>query len=718
MTEPPESPLGIHLPAAVADLLDIALNLRWAWDERSVDLFRRIDADVWERTEHNPILILQGASQERLQALAADPGYVSDVGVVADDLRRYMTEPRWYQSRAGLPPSIAYFSPEFAVTETLPIYSGGLGVLAGDHLKTASDLGVPITGVGLFYAQGYFRQSLDPSGWQQEHYPTNDPTRLPLTPALDAAGDPLFVSIDLAGVPVALRLWCAQVGRVPMWLLDSNVEQNGPDERSITDRLYRSEMEHRLRQEIVLGMGGYYALDALAALPEVYHLNEGHAGFVALERIRRLVVDDGLSFPEAIDAARPGLIFTTHTPVPAGIDMFSRDLMERYFSSFAHQCGIPFDQLMAIGQANPNDYWSPFNMAVMALRLAGAANGVSRLHGEVSRRMFSHLWPGAPVDEVPISYVTNGIHPLTWEGPDSRSFLDRHLGNGWNEGALPKEAWERLREVPDEEFWELRESTRSRLVRLVRERVRRQLVARGVEDVGWVDELFEPYALTLGFARRFAEYKRATLILTDLDRLQRILESGPVQIVFAGKAHPRDDGGKELIRRVANLSNDPRFRTRVAFLEDYDIALAQQLFQGVDAWLNNPRRPLEACGTSGMKAAYNGAPNVSILDGWWDECHDHTNGWAIGGRDEYTDPWAQDEADARALYETLENGVMPSFYERDEAGIPRRWVARMKANFVTLGPFVGSGRMLRDYVDKLYAPAGRPRGGALPVEQP
>ncbi|MGH2721678.1 MAG: alpha-glucan family phosphorylase, partial [Actinomycetota bacterium] len=442
------------------------------------------------------------------------------------------------------------------------------------------------------------------------------------------------------------------------------------------------------------------------------------AGFVALERIRRLVVDDGLSFPEAIDTARPGLIFTTHTPVPAGIDMFSRELMERYFSSFAEQCGIPFDQLMAIGQANPNDFWSPFNMAVMALRLAGAANGVSRLHGDVSRRMFSHLWPGVPIEEVPIGYVTNGIHPLTWEGPDSRSFLDRHLGNGWTDGALPREAWERLRDVPDEEFWQLRESTRPRLVKLVRDRVRRQLIARGVEDVGWVDELFEPYALTFGFARRFAEYKRATLILSDLDRLHRILESGPVQIVFAGKAHPRDDGGKELIRRVANLSNDPRFRTRVVFLEDYDIALARQLFQGVDAWLNNPRRPLEACGTSGMKAAYNGAPNVSILDGWWDECHDHTNGWAIGGRDELTDPWAQDEADARALYETIERDVMPSFYERDEAGIPRRWVARVKANFATLGPFVGSGRMLRDYVDTLYAPAGRARDGVLPVEQP
>jgi glycogen phosphorylase len=716
VTEPPQGPLALRLPPAIAGLLDIALNLRWAWDERSAELFRRLDRDAWEKTEHNPVLVLATGSEERFAQLAGDPGFVAEVEAVAEDLRRYTVEPRWYQSRPDLPSSIAYFSPEFAVTETLPIYSGGLGVLAGDHLKTASDLGVPMLAVGLLYWQGYFRQSLDPGGWQQEQYPTNDPLRLPLTPALRPGGDPLLVTMDLAGRPTALRLWKAQVGRVPLWLLDSAVESNGPEERAITDRLYRSEMEHRLRQEIVLGVGGCIALDALGARPEVYHLNEGHAGFLALERIRRLVVEEGLSFAEAIDAARPGLIFTTHTPVPAGIDMFSRELMERYFASFAEQCGIPFDQLVAIGQANPSDYWSPFNMAVMALRLSGAANGVSRLHGAVSRRMFHHLWPGTPVDEVPITSVTNGVHPATWVGPDTRSFLDRHLGTGWNEGALGHDAWERLRDVPDEELWSLREKARPRLVKLVRARVRRQLLARGIEDVAWVDELFEPYALTIGFARRFAEYKRATLLLTDLDRLHHILESGPAQIVFAGKAHPRDDGGKELIRRVVNLSADPRLRTRLAFVEDYDLALARQLFQGVDGWLNTPRRPLEACGTSGMKAALNGALNVSILDGWWDELYDGTNGWAIGGREDISDPWTQDEADARDLYEVLEGEVLPAFYDRDDVGIPRRWIERMKSSLATLGPEVGSGRMLRDYVDQLYAPAGRSRGGVLPVE--
>ncbi|HEY8201334.1 MAG TPA: alpha-glucan family phosphorylase, partial [Actinomycetota bacterium] len=527
MIEPPQRPIASRLPSPVARLLDIALNLRWAWDGRSAELFRRVDPDAWEETEHNPVLVLGIVSEERLAQLAGDPAFVAEIEAVVEDLRRYTTGPRWYQSRSDLPSSIAYFSPEFAVTETLPIYSGGLGVLAGDHLKTASDLGVPMLGVGLLYWQGYFRQSLDPSGWQQERYPTNDPARLPLTPALLPGGDPLIVTMDLAGTPTALRLWKVQVGRVPLWLLDSGVESNGPDERSITDRLYRSEMEHRLRQEIVLGVGGCVALDALGLRPEVYHLNEGHAGFLALERIRRLVVEEGHSFAEAVDAARPGLIFTTHTPVPAGIDMFSRELMQRYFASFAEQCSISFDQLMAIGQANPGDYWSPFNMAVMALRLAGAANGVSRLHGVVSRRMFSHLWPGMPVDDVPITSVTNGVHPATWVGPSTRSFLDRHLGTGWNEGALGNDAWERLQDVPDEELWALREENRPRLVALVRARVRRQLIARGFEDVGWVEELFEPYALTIGFARRFAEYKRATLVLSDLDRLAHILESGP-----------------------------------------------------------------------------------------------------------------------------------------------------------------------------------------------
>jgi glycogen phosphorylase len=716
LSDPPEDLLGTRLPPPIAGLAEIALNLRWAWDERSRELFRKVDREAWEQTEHNPVLMLQGLGEERLTALAADPAFVADVEAVLDDLRSYVTEPRWYQSREGLPAGIAYFSPEFAVTETLPIYSGGLGVLAGDHLKTASDLGIPMVGIGLLYSQGYFRQALDQSGWQQENYPANEPPRLPLTAALGPEDEPLVVKMDLAGTPTALRIWRAWVGRVPLCLLDSDLEENGPDERSITDRLYRSEMEHRLRQEIVLGVGGCIALDALGFHPEVFHLNEGHAGFLALERIRRLVADDGLSFPEAIDAARPALIFTTHTPVPAGIDMFSRDLMERYFSSFAEQCRIPFDHLMAIGQANPGDYWSPFNMAVMALRLAGAANGVSKLHGAVSRRMFAHLWPDLTPREVPISSVTNGVHPATWVGSRTRSFYDRHLGAGWSEGALGPEAWERLRNVPDEDLWAVREAGRPRLVKMVRARVRRQLLARGFEDVDWVEELFEPYALTIGFARRFAEYKRATLVLSDLDRLQHILESGPVQLVFAGKAHPRDDGGKELIRRVVNLSTDPRFRTRVAFLEDYDLSLARELFQGVDAWLNTPRRPLEACGTSGMKAALNGALNVSILDGWWDELCVEDNGWAIAGREEVSDPWVQDETDAKSLYEVLETEVVPSFYERDEGGLPRRWIRRMKASLATLGPEVSSGRMLRDYVDQLYAPAGRSRDDVLRVE--
>lgn len=714
MVEPWTIPGRGPIPARLLGLADLAYNLRWSWHAPSARVLRSVDPELWEATERNPVRLLTMVADERLQALIEDEVFVAQLDAVCDDLAGYRLASNSYGAGA-LPGRIAYFSPEFAITEALQIYSGGLGVLAGDHLKTASDLGVPLIGVGLLYSQGYFRQSLDEGGWQQERYEATEPDTLPIRPAGREDGSPVILRVDLAGSQTTIRVWRAEVGRVPLLLLDANVAENSPESRAVTDRLYRSEMEHRLRQEIILGVGGCLALEALNIRTEVFHLNEGHAGFLALERIRRLVVEDGLAFSDAVEAAKPGLIFTTHTPVPAGIDVFTRDLMERYFSSFADQCGISFGELMAVGQPDSSDEQASFNMAAMALRLSGAANGVSRLHGGVARRMFAHLWRDVPVDRVPITSVTNGVHAPTWVGSEMTALFDRYLGPGWPDAETWPAGW--TAQIPDEELWAVRQEVRAVLVCYVRARVRGRLLRGGGADLDQIDRLFDPAALTIGFARRFAEYKRAALILRDPGRLAALLGSSirPVQLVFAGKAHPRDDGGKELIRLVVGLSLNPQLRPRLAFLEDYDVSVARALYQGVDVWLNTPRRPLEACGTSGMKAALGGAINVSILDGWWDEMYNGANGWAIGGRDDYSDPWHQDQTDADGLYQLLENEIVPSFYDRDEHGLPRRWLARLKASLETLGPEVRASRMMRDYVDNLYAPAIR-HSGRLALE--
>jgi starch phosphorylase len=701
------------LPEPLGILHTIATNLRWTWDPRAVDLFRWIDPDAWERAGHDPVQMLGMITKDRFRELTEDGPFMAFLANVEEDLQSYLDEPRWFQLSEA-PRNlrqIAYFSPEFGVGEALPIYSGGLGVLAGDHLKAASDLGVPLVGVGLLYRQGYFRQHLNADGWQEERYPSLDPHGMPLALLVGEDGQPLKIDVDLAGARCVAQLWRAEVGRVPLILMDCDVEENEPEERGVTDRLYGGGTEHRLRQEIVLGIGGVRALRAAGVDPDVFHSNEGHAGFLGLERIRELV-SDGMSFVETLEVVRASTVFTTHTPVPAGIDVYGADLMERYFSSFMKECDTTFEELMALGRDAPeiediND--ATFNMAIMGLRLAARSNAVSKLHGQVSRTIYARLWPEVPPDEVPIGHITNGVHTSTWLGPEMLEVFDRRLAPGWAEAASGR--WDKIHEVPDAELWRARERARERLVYEVRRRVKAQLLERGASEseVAWTDDIFDPGFLTVGFARRFAQYKRGTLIMSDVDRLKRLLLSAerPIQVVFAGKAHPLDDGGKEMIQRLSHFAADAEVRTRFAFIEDYDMEVARILCQGADVWLNNPRRPLEACGTSGMKAALNGALNCSVLDGWWDECYDGTNGWAIGSIYVYSDDAHQDRVEASALYDLLEREIVPRFYDRPEGPIPRRWIERMKDSIASLGPFVTADRMLRNYVEDLYEPASR-----------
>ncbi len=705
------------LPEPLGVLRSIATNLRWSWNPRAVDLFQWVDPEAWEEAEHDPVRMLGLVERERLEELAEDGPFLALLATIQEDLERYLDEPRWFQTHkteSQLQKLVAYFSPEFGVSEALPTYSGGLGVLAGDHLKAASDLGVPMVAVGLLYRQGYFRQQLNADGWQEERYPALDPHGMPLSLMLADDGSPLKIWVDLEGTPCAAQMWWAQVGRVDLLLMDCDIDENDMDERMVTDRLYAGVSEHRLRQEIVLGVGGLRALQAAGYEPDVFHMNEGHAGFLGLERIRQLVTGDDMTFTQALEAVRATTIFTTHTPVPAGIDVYDSELMERYFTTFAKECGITFDELMSIGRVDTEAEVeveepapSTFNMALMAFRLTGRANAVSKLHGEVSRSIFSGLWPAVPVDETPIISITNGVHTPTWVGPEMAELLNRKLAPGWAESGGAR--WDRISEVADAELWRARERARERLVYFVRSRLREQLIARGASaaETAWTEDVFDPGILTIGFARRFAQYKRATLMLTDSDRLKRLLTSSerPIQIVMAGKAHPSDDGGKDMIRQLIHFAADSEVRTRFAFVEDYDMEVARVLCQGADVWLNNPRRPLEACGTSGMKAALNGGLNCSVLDGWWDECYDGRNGWVIGSREAFGDADYQDRIDANALYDLLEREIGPRFYDRSEGPVPRRWVEKMKFSLSSLGAFVGADRMVRDYVELLYEPS-------------
>ncbi|MGW9397409.1 glycosyltransferase family 1 protein [Streptomyces sp. NPDC055642] len=708
------------LPEPLGPLSDLARNLRWSWHDGTRDLFRSVDPERWAATGRDPVRLLGSVATERLTELAADRDFLDRLDTVAGDLHAYMTGDRWYQAQPGrLPAAVAYFSPEFGITAALPQYSGGLGILAGDHLKAASDLGAPLIGVGLLYRHGYFRQSLSRDGWQQEHYPVLDPNELPLDQLKEADGSPARITLALPGDrSLRARIWLAQVGRIPLLLLDSDVEENDLGERGVTDRLYGGGSEHRLLQEMLLGIGGVRAVRTYCRLtghaaPEVFHTNEGHAGFLGLERIAELRAD-GLDFDAALEAVRAGTVFTTHTPVPAGIDRFDRDLVARHFGPHAELPGMEVDRILRLGmETYPGGEPNLFNMAVMGLRLAQRANGVSLLHGHVSREMFSGLWPGFDPEEVPITSVTNGVHAPTWVAPEVFRLGARQIGTQRAEEALSvgdSDRWDSVADIDDQDIWELRRSLRELLVLEVRERLRASWRQRGAgtAELGWIDGVLDPEVLTIGFARRVPSYKRLTLMLRDRDRLMDLLlhPDRPVQIVIAGKAHPADDGGKRLIQELVRFADDPRVRHRIVFLPDYGMAMAQKLYPGCDIWLNNPLRPLEACGTSGMKAALNGCLNLSVLDGWWDEWFQPDFGWAIPTADGAgTDPDRRDDIEAAALYDLLEQRVTRSFYERGRSGLPDRWIEMVRRTLSLLGPKVLAGRMVREYVERLYAPA-------------
>ena len=694
MTTPATAPL----PGLPADLDALARNLHSTWDPSARALFRSIDEDAWSAAGGNPVRLLRSLPPDRLERLADDAAFRARVAEAQASLERSLAGPSWYDGVEGAPSSIGYFSPEFGVSEILPQYSGGLGVLAGDHLKAAGDLGLPLVGVGLLYRLGYFEQSLSADGRQHERYLELDPSELPLELLRDADGAPLRVTVPFPGATLHAQVWKAQVGRVPLLLLDSHVEENRPDERSVTDRLYGGDVETRIRQEIALGIGGLRALDAYGVRPEVVHMNEGHAGFLGLERIRRLIQEDGLDADEAIASVRRGTIFTTHTPVPAGIDRFPRYLIDRYFGPGGLDVGLTVDQVMALG-AEPGGDGSLFNMAMMGLRLAGHANGVSRLHGEVSRSMFHGLWPDREPSAVPIGHITNGVHEETWTAPEALELYGAPLRGDDAEAAVAA--------VDDGALWRVRSDLRGRLVGEVRSRLRASFTAAGVEDVDWTERAFDPDVLTIGFARRVPQYKRLTLILHDTDRLRRLLldDERPIQLVVAGKAHPADEGGKDLIQRFVEFTLDPAVRHRIAFLPEYDMGMARSLVSGTDVWLNNPLRPLEACGTSGMKAALNGCLNLSIRDGWWDELFDGENGWAIPTDEQHGDrPDLRDATEAAAILDLLEHEVRPLFYDRAD-GVPLGWTAKIKRSIGTIGPAVLASRMVRDYTTQLYVPA-------------
>ncbi|MEV0093249.1 alpha-glucan family phosphorylase [Streptomyces sp. NPDC050738] len=709
------------LPEPLRPLSDLARNLRWSWHTETRDLFQAVDPDGWQAAEGDPVRLLGSVSAGRLAELAQDRRFLRRLSAAADDLQDYLGGSRWYQAQTGeLPAAVAYFSPEFGVTAALPQYSGGLGILAGDHLKAASDLGVPLVGVGLLYRHGYFRQSLSRDGWQQEQYPILDPNELPVSLLREADGVPSQVVLALpGGRSLRAHIWVAHVGRVPLLMLDSDVEENGAGERDVTDRLYGGGSEHRLLQEMLLGIGGVRAVRTYCRLtghpdPEVFHTNEGHAGFLGLERIRELSVGEGLDFDAGLEAVRAGTVFTTHTPVPAGIDRFDRELVAHHLGDEGELPGVDVERILQLGmETYPGGEPNLFNMAVMGLRLAQRANGVSTLHGAVSREMFAGLWPGFDPDEVPITSVTNGVHAPTWVAPEVFRLGARQIGVGRTEDALSvggSERWDAVAEIADTEIWDLRRVLREQLVHEVRSRLRASWRHRGASEaeLGWVDGVLDPDVLTIGFARRVPSYKRLTLMLRDRDRLMELLlhPTRPIQIVVAGKAHPADDGGKRLVQELVRFADDPRVRHRIVFLPDYGMAMAERLYPGCDVWLNNPLRPLEACGTSGMKAALNGCLNLSVLDGWWDEWFEPDFGWAIPTADGAgTEEDRRDDLESAALYELIEERVAPRFYDRGHGGLPDRWIEMVRRTLVTLGPKVLAGRMVREYVERLYAPA-------------
>lgn len=704
------------LPKELEPLRDIALNISWSWNQDALKLFRRIDSKIWADSNHNPIVLLGKVSQERLQELLEDHGFLAHMHRVNESLKEYINDLTWYQKNYSKTdkPFVAYFSAEFGLTECLQIYSGGLGVLSGDHLKSASDLGIPLVAIGLCYKEGYFQQYLTSDGWQQERYEITDFYDQPMTLVTDKDKNPIKIDLDFPGRKVYFQIWKIEVGRIPLYLLDTNLEENTPEDRRITRTLYGGNSETRIQQEVVLGVGGIRALHAIGQKPLVCHMNEGHSAFLSLERIRYLMKNHGLSFTEAKDINFYTNVFTTHTPVPAGIDVFANELVEKYFGNYyRNELGITDRQFYRLGTILKDKEPANFNMAHLAMNTAGFVNGVSKLHGEVSKSLWVDGFKEIPFDEIPIDYVTNGIHIRTHLSNEMDELLVRYLGNRAFEDPTNLQSWERVEEIPDEELWRTHERRRERLVAFARNRLRKQILSRGGSQIELekAKEVLDSTALTIGFARRFATYKRGNLIFRDLERLLAILADPkkPVQLIIAGKAHPKDEEGKKLIQEIIQFAKDDHLRKRVVFIENYDMNVARYLVEGCDVWMNNPRRPLEASGTSGMKVIANGGLNFSVLDGWWDEGYDASLGWKIGNGEEYDDIDYQDEIESRLIYETLEKEIVPLFYDRTDDKLPRKWIRMMKNSMKTLGPVFNTHRMVQEYHVKFYDKAYKNR---------
>jgi starch phosphorylase len=708
-----ETPNHFSLPRRVGRLGELAYNLWWAWNPDAQRLFTSIDKPLWERVYHNPVAFLRRVERAQLNAVTNDRYYLDLYDRVMREFDTYLAaENTWwrrtYPHQAECGCQIAYFSFEFGLNESLPVYAGGLGILSGDHMKEASDLGLPLVGVGFYYTQGYFSQKITEDGWQETRSQQLNFAELPVVPLQEEDGRPMTISVTVAGRSVLARIVQVMVGRVPLYLLDTDLEENSPADRQLTARLYTSDQEVRIAQEMLLGIGGVRALRALGYNPTVWHMNEGHSAFLTIQRIREYMAEGGMSFEDAARKVRQSNIFTTHTPVPAGNDEFPLWMMDKYFAHVFDELGLTRDQFMDIAR-NQQSWGETFSMPVLALRLSEYANGVSELHGDVARKMWRHLWPNRREDDVPISHVTNGVHTGTWLARRMRLLYSRYLGGDWMDNIDDPDLWALVDNIPDAELWAVRRHLKNKLVSYAIERARRQWVTGGFHPVQVVASgvLLEPYSLTIGFARRFATYKRGNLIMRDVDRLMRIVNNTtmPVQIIFAGKAHPADEPGKLVIQEVYRRVKDARTGGRLVFLEDYDMNLARLLVQGVDVWLNTPRRPNEASGTSGMKAALNGALNFSVLDGWWREGFNGRNGWAIGTEQDYADPNHQDEVDAASMYDTLENEIIPLYYQNRAAdGLPSEWIARIKENIRTLAPQFSTRRMLKEYVTEMYIP--------------
>ncbi len=698
------------LPENLEKLREVAYNLYWSWSPDTRELFRRLSMELWEDTNHNPVMMLGRLSQERLLEVSRDDGFIAHLNRVHTRLEEYLNEKTWFQKNSNYPENfnVVYFSAEFGLTECLQTYSGGLGVLAGDHLKASSDLGIPLIGIGLLYKEGYFQQYLNSDGWQHERYEINDFDHLPMKLVKKENNETLTESVNLAGREVYFQVWKIEVGRIPLYLLDTNLQTNTEADRKITETLYGGNVETRIQQEIILGMGGIKTLHALGIKPRVCHMNEGHSAFLSLERMRYAIKNEGLSFKEAKEVGYYANIFTTHTPVPAGIDVFSNDLVEKYFGNYyRNELKISDKEFYSLGNIHKNNDSNVFNMAHLAMNTAGYINGVSKLHGEVSKKMWSSGYKNVPFNEIPIGYVTNGVHMRSHISHEMEDLFLQYMGEKWAENPASYDLWQRIEKIPDEELWRTHERRRERLVAFARKRLSKQIKSRGGshELLSTASEVLDPTALTIGFARRFATYKRATLIFRDIDRLADIVNNKehPVQFIIAGKAHPKDEEGKRFIQDIYQIAKEERFRRKIVFIENYDMNVAHYLVEGCDIWLNNPRRPLEASGTSGMKVIANGGLNFSILDGWWDEGFGPELGWKIGNGEEYTDPDYQDEVESRQLYHTLESEIIPLFYTKGEDRLPRKWIAKVKNSMKNLGPFFNTHRMVQEYFQSYYS---------------